>query len=91
MTLHLQYAPHLYEIDLFSITHAHDLIKSAKKLKALFLNFTLVCGTADIRHDTCKEVEGIDILKDIGSFISDEKDVKIFQGLVYVADLSGFY
>ena len=35
-------------------------------------------------------MEGIYILEDVGSFISDEQDVEVFEGLVDIADLGSF-
>jgi len=90
MTLHLQNTPHLHEIDLFPIPHTDDLIKRSKQLKTLFLNFTLISCTTHIRNDACEEVEGIDILEDVGGFVSDEEDVEVFEGLIDITDLSGF-
>jgi hypothetical protein len=90
VTFHFENTPHLYKIHLFPITHAYDLIKCAKELKALLLDFALISGAAHIRHNTREQMEGVNILENVGSLVGDEKDIEVFEWLVDIADLSSF-
>ncbi|KIN99967.1 hypothetical protein M404DRAFT_776141 [Pisolithus tinctorius Marx 270] len=54
------------------------------------MNLALVRAPTHIRHDTRKQMQGLDVLKDVGRFVRDEENVEIFEWLVNVADLGGF-
>ena len=90
MRLHLQHAPDLHQIDVFPITQADDLVKSTQQLKRLSLDLALLHALTQIRHDTCKEMERIDILEDIRRLVGDEKDVELFERLVDITDFGCF-
>ncbi len=71
MTLHLQNAPNLHQVDLLSVAQAHNLVKRPKQLERVLHNFSLVCATAHVRHDTSKEMQCLYILQDVRGFVCD--------------------
>ena len=56
VTLHLQHIPNLREIDLLSVSQAHDLVKRAQQLERILGNLTLLGTPAEVRDDASEEV-----------------------------------
>ena len=90
MTLHLQNAPNLHQVDLLSVAQAHNLIKRPKQLERVLRDFSLVCATAHVRHDTSKELQCLYILQDVRGFVCDKNDVEVFKELVDIANFGRF-
>jgi len=89
VTLHLQNTPHLHQVDLLPVSHAHDLIESTQKFECVLQDFALVRTAAEVRYDTCEEMESVDILKDIRCLIGYQENIEIFQRLIDVSDFGG--
>ena len=89
MTLHLQDTPNLSQVHVLPVSERDNLIKRAKNLEGILQNLAFIGAAAEVGDSASKEVEGVNILKDVGGFVGDEEDVEIFEGLVDVADVCG--
>jgi len=85
VTLHLQDTPHLHQVDLLPISHAHNLIECTQKLERVLQDLALVRTAAEVRHDTGEEMERVDVLQDIRCFVGYQQNIKIFQRLVHIS------
>ena len=90
MTLHFQDAFNLHEVDLLPPTQTYNLVERAEQLECMLRDFALLGGPAQIGHNAGKEVQGLDILENVGCLVGDEQDVEFFQRLVDIADVERF-
>src|SRR5262245_19703131 len=90
VTLHLQHTPDLHQINLFLVTHTHDLIERSQELERIPQNLSLFCALAHVSDDASKEVESFDVLEDVGGFVGNEDDVEIFKRLIDIANFICF-
>ena len=65
VTLHLQHAADLREIDVLFVAQTDDLVKGAEELKRVLEDLPFAGGPAHIRHDTREQMEGLDVLEDV--------------------------
>lgn len=89
MTLHLQHVAHLHEVDLFPVSHAHDLVERAQQIECVLDNLALLRTPAHIRDHAREQMESLDVLEDVGRLVGDEENVEVFQGLVDIANVGG--
>lgn len=95
MTLHLQHAPNLLEVDVLPPSQTDDLVPRAQDLKAdpqhvLLSNRTSTSPTRQLRDDARSEGESRKVEEDVGLGVGDEEDVEVFEGRVDEADARGF-
>lgn len=90
VTLHLEHAAYLGQIDRFTISQADDFIKCAHEFKLILRDFFLLCALAEIRDDTSEEVKRVNVLKDVRSLVCDEEDIELLERLVDIAHVGSF-
>lgn len=87
MRLHLEEGLDLADRQVFPVTQSNQLIEGAEQLVCVLQNLPLVETSACAGDDLGEEVEGIDVLQDVGLLVRDEDHVELVQRLVHEADI----
>lgn len=87
MTLHLQEGLDLRQRQVLSVPQRHQFIERTQQLKGIAQNLPLVQALADAGGHLGKQVETVDILKDVRLTVGDQDDVQFVQWLVYEAHI----
>lgn len=87
MALHVHERPDLADSQVLAITQRHQLIKCAEQLVCISENFPLIQTLAGARHDLSEQVQGVDVLQDVGLPIGDEHHIELVEGLVDESDI----
>lgn len=87
MTLHVEEGLDLANGQVLSISQGDELVKGAEELVGILDNFPLVEALACAGHDLGEQVQGVDVLEDVGLAVGDEHHVEFVEGLVYEADI----
>ncbi len=82
MALHLQERLDLANRQILPIPQCNQLVKGAEKVECMFEDLALVQTLADAADYLGEEVEGVDVLEDVGLLVGDEHHVEFVQGLV---------
>lgn len=83
MTLHLEEGLDLADGQVLPVTQGDQLIESAQKLERIVDNFPLIQALACAGNDLGEEVQGVDVLEDVGLAVGDENHVKLVKRLIY--------
>lgn len=75
------------DVEVLAVAEGNELVESAEQLVGIAQDFSLVEGLAGASDDLGKEVEGVDILEDVGLLVGDEHHVELVQWLVDKADI----
>jgi hypothetical protein len=87
MTLHVKEGLDLADGQVLPVAEGDQLIKSAEQLIGIPEDFPLIQALAGAGYDLGKEVEGVDVLKNVGLAVRDEDHVQLVQWLVDKADI----
>lgn len=87
MALHFEEGLNLADGQVLSVAEGDELVKGAEKLVGILDDFALVEGLACAGDDLGKQVQGVDVLEDVGLAVGDEDHVELVEGLVYEADI----
>lgn len=82
MTLHLEEGLDLADGQVLAVSKRHQLIEGAEKLVGILQNLSLVEALACAGHNLSEQVQGIDVLEDIGLTVGNEYHVKLVQRLI---------
>ena len=86
MRLHLENAANLGDVDVLAIPEADDLIKGTEELKAVAEHGGLIERSAEVGDGAGEEVEGVNVLENVGVLVGDEDHVEVLERLVDEAD-----
>lgn len=87
VALHFEECLDLADGQVFSVTESDELIKGAEQLVCILDDFALVEGLACASDDLGKQVQGVDVLEDVGLAVGNEDHVELVEGLVYETDI----
>jgi hypothetical protein len=87
VTLHFQEGPDLANSQILAVPEGDDLIKGADELEGIAEDLALVERLAAAGNDLGEEVEGVDVLEDVGLLVGDKHHVQLVQRLVNEADI----
>lgn len=87
VTLHLEEGLDLVDRQVLPVTKGDQLIEGTEQFVGILQDFPLVQALARASNDLGEEVEGVNVLEDIGLFIGDENHVELIQGLVHEANI----
>ena len=87
MTLHFQECLDLADCEVLPVPKGNQLIESTKKFICIPQYFSFVQGLACACNDLCEEMEGIDVLEDVGLAIRNENHVEFVKRLVHKTDI----
>lgn len=87
MALHLEEGLNLADGKVLPVTKGDQLIKGTEKLIGIPENLPFVQALAGARHNLGKEVEGVDVLQNVGLAVGDEDHIQLIQWLVDKADI----
>lgn len=82
MTLHLHKGSDLANREILAIAESDDFVKGTEKLICVLENLSLVKVLAGAGDYLGKQVQRVDILKDVGLAVGDEHHVEFVQWLV---------
>lgn len=75
MGLHLEEGLDVADVEVLAVAEGDELVKGAQKFVGIAQDFSLVEGLAGTGDNLSKEVEGVDILEDVGLLVGDEHHV----------------
>ena len=87
MALHLQECPDLADGKVFSVTKSDQLVEGAEEFVGVLNDLPLVEAFASAGHHLSEEMEGVNVLQDVGLPVRDEDHVQLVQWLVDEADV----
>lgn len=87
MTLHLEEGLDLAEGQVLSVPERDQFVKGAEEIVGIAENFPLIEALACVRHHLGEEVEGVNVLQDVGLLVRDEDHVELVKGLVDKSDV----
>lgn len=87
MRLHFQECPNLADSQVLTVTQGDDLVEGTDKFEGISEDFSLVEALASAGNDLGEEVEGVDVLEDVGLLVGDEHHVELIQWLVYESNI----
>lgn len=87
MTLHLQKCLDLGQRQVLPVAQCHQLIERAKQLKGISQNLSLIQALANAGCHLSKQMQAVDILKDVGLAVGNQDNVQFIQRLVYEAHI----
>lgn len=87
MTLHIKECLDLTDGQILPISQGNELIKCAEEFVSILEDFTLVKTLACASDDLGEEVQGVDVLENVGLAVGDENHVKLVEGLVNETDI----
>ena len=82
MTLHIQECADLAESEVLSISQGDQLIEGAKQVVGISHNLPLVQALAGAGDNLGEQVEGVNVLEDVGLAVGDEHHVELVEWLV---------
>lgn len=82
VTLHLKECLYLCQREVFSVSQGDDLVESAEQLEGIAQDFPFVQTPANAGDDLGKEVQAIDVLKNVGLLVCDQDNVELVQRLI---------
>lgn len=87
MTLHFQECLDLADCKVLPISQSDDLVKGAEKLVCILQDLSFIQRLACACDNLCEEVEGINVLEDVGLTVGDEDHVEFVERLVHKTDI----
>ena len=87
VTLHLQEGLDLADGEVLPVSERHELVKGADKLKGISEDLAFVEALAGAGDDLGKQVQRVDVLKDVGLLVGNKHHVQLVQRLVDKADV----
>jgi len=87
VALHLQEGLDLADGQVLPVAQGDQLIKGTEQLVGISEDLALIKALAGAGDDLGKEVEGIDVLEDVGLFVGNEDHVELVQWLVDKANI----
>lgn len=69
------------------VTQSDQLVERAKQLVGIAEDLALVQALACAGDDLGEEVEGVDVLQDVGLAVGNEHHVELIKGLIDKADV----
>lgn len=87
MRLHLQEGLDLADGQVLSVAEGDQFVKGAKQFVCISENFSLVEALAGTGDDLSEQVQGVNVLQDVGLLVGDEDHVEFVQWLVYESDI----
>lgn len=87
MTLHFQKGLDLADRQVLPVSERHQLVEGADKLKGIPEDLSFVEALARAGNDLSEEVQGVDVLEDVGLLVGDEHHIQLVQRLVDEADI----
>lgn len=85
--LHFQKGLDLADGQVLPVTEGDELIECAEQFVSIPQDFPLIQALACAGDDLSEEVQGIDILEDVGLAVRDEDHVEFVKGLVDEANI----
>ena len=85
--LHLEEGLDLADGQVLPVAQGDQLIERAEQLVGIAEDLALVQTLACAGNDLGEEVEGVDVLQDVGLAVGNEHHVELIQGLVDEADV----
>lgn len=85
MTLHFQECLDLRQGQVLPVTQCHQLIECTQQLKGITEDLPLVKALADAGGDLGKQVQTVNVLKNVGLAVGDQDDIQLIQWLVHEA------
>ena len=77
MTFHIEEGPDLAEGQILTVPQGHHLVEGAHELIGISENLSLVQALASAGHNLRKQVERINVLKNVRLAVGDEHHVKL--------------
>ncbi len=87
MTLHLQECLDLADCQVLPVAQRDQLVEGAEQFIGIFEDLSLLQALASVGDHLGEEVQGIDVLEDVGLAVGDEHHIELIQGLVDEADI----
>lgn len=87
VALHLQERLDLAQRQVFPVPQSDQLVKGAQQLVGIAQDLALVEAAAEAAGDLCKQMQGINVLKNVGLEVGDQDHVELVQRLVDEADV----
>lgn len=85
MTLHFQECLDLRQGQVLPVTQCHQLIECAQQLKGITEDLPLVKTLADAGGHLGKQVQAVDVLKNVRLAVGDQDNIQLVQWLVHEA------
>jgi hypothetical protein len=82
VTFHLQECLDLADCQVFPISKSDQLIKCTEQLVCILHDLSLIQALACACNDLGEEMEGVDVLEDIGLAVRDQDHIEFVEGLV---------
>lgn len=87
MTLHVEESLDLANGQVLPITQGDEFIEGAEEFVGILDDFALVEALACARNHLGKEMQGVDVLENVGLTVGDEHHVELVEGLVNETDV----
>lgn len=87
MTLHLQEGLDLTDGQILPVAEGDQLIEGAQELESILQDLPLLQTLAGAGDDLGKEMQGVDVLEDVGLAVCDEDHVELIERLVDESDV----
>lgn len=87
MTFHLEEGLDLAKGQVLPVSERDQLVKGAKEIVGIAEDFPFIKALACTRDHLGKEVQGVDVLEDVGLLVRDEDHVELVKGLVDKSDV----
>ena len=87
MTLHLEECLDLTDRQVLPIPEGDQFIKGTEDVEGMLEDFAFVQALAYAADNLGEEVEGVDVLEDVGLLVRDEDHVELVERLVDEADI----
>jgi hypothetical protein len=87
MTLHVKEGLDLANGQVLTVAESDKLVKSTEQFVGILEDFALVEALACAGNYLGKQVQGVDVLENVGLSIGDENHVKLVEGLVNESDV----
>lgn len=87
MGLHFEEGLDLADCEVFPVAKGDQLVKGAEQLVGILQDFSLVQTLACAGDDLGKQMQGVNVLQDVGLPVRDEDHVKLVKGLVDKSDV----
>lgn len=87
MTLHLEEGLDLAEGQVLPVSKRDKLVKGAEEVVGIAEDLPFIETLACARDHLGKEVQGVNVLEDVGLLVRDEDHVELVKGLVDKSDV----
>jgi len=91
MRVHFEDIADLDEVDVFAESECDDLVECCEQVERVGKDFAFFDIATGIADDAGNQMKSVDVLKNVGCFVGDEKNEGVLEWLVHVADLCSLY